>query len=296
MLITACAETPSAPYTGQPFAHILFTDPGQGTSNGRTIREADAEYVEVCTDDAGTASFSALHHDGTFGAQSMNYSITATACRDVIVTGRSDVGNSVIDEVTPPSGYAFSHIRVTRVELGGPQIFVGQFNVDNYSIATSASHPSGWLIEYFHTPIIGCTHTIGFWKNHDGSGPQEDLVTALLPIWLGTGSGKSVNVTNTTIAHAIFDRAYDVSGNTGAASSNGISKLYAQLLGAKLSIAQGATGASIASAIAAADAYLATRNQSDWAGLTKAQQAEVNGMASTFDQFNNGVIGPQHCQ
>ncbi len=141
-------------------------------------------------------------------------------------------------------------------------------------------------------PDEHCTRTIGYWKTHDGSGPQADVVTALLPQWLGTAGGtKSINVTNTTISHRILELTDAYYGP----ASNGISKLYAQLLGAKLNAANDADVSLIAATMAASDVFLATHNWLDWAGLTNAQKVLVNGWARTLDNYNNGLIGPIHC-
>jgi hypothetical protein len=141
-----------------------------------------------------------------------------------------------------------------------------------------------------YTPDEHCTRTIGYWKTHDGSGPQEDVVTPLLPIWLGNAGGlKSIYVTNTTISHNILSQ--DVYGSP----KNGITKLYAQLLGAKLNAANDADISSIAAVISAADAFLAMYDWNDWSSLSKAQMNMVLGWAGTLDDYNNGLIGPIHC-
>ena len=143
------------------------------------------------------------------------------------------------------------------------------------------------------TPPSGCTRTIGYWKTHAGFGPQADVVTPLLPVRLGTlGGAKSVNVTTAALAVQLLDRR---GTNNVADSSNGINKLYAQLLGAKLNGASGANLSSVASVIAAADAFLATHNSLDWAGLTDAQKSMVNDWMTTLDDYNNGRVGPEHC-
>ncbi len=136
----------------------------------------------------------------------------------------------------------------------------------------------------------GCTLTIGFWKTHAGfTGRNPDRVTQYLPIWLGTAGGtKSVQVANAQFAVQVL------SMNLGA-PSNGITKLYAQLLAAKLNIASGADGSAVASTIAAADDFLATYDYTAWASLSKAQQKMVLGWMSTLDSYNNGYIGPGHC-
>ena len=47
----------------------------------------------------------------------------------------------------------------------------------------------------------GCTRTIGYYKTHAGFGPQDDVVTPLLPVWLGTPAGdKSMQVTSAAMA------------------------------------------------------------------------------------------------
>lgn len=138
----------------------------------------------------------------------------------------------------------------------------------------------------------GCSLTIGFWKTHCGFGPQADEVTPLLGngIWLGNPAGpKSLAVTDRTIARNVLRE------NVYGTASNGITKLYAQLLGTKLNVANGADDDAVAAAIAAADAFLATHNYMDWSGLSEADQAQVLAWKDTFDDYNNGEIGPGHC-
>jgi len=139
-------------------------------------------------------------------------------------------------------------------------------------------------------PPSGCTRTIGYWKTHAGfTGNNADVVTQYLPLWLGTANGaKSVQVTTAT-------QAVSVLSMTGGAS-NGIVKLMAQLLGTKLSIAAGADGSAVASTISAADAFLAQNNAASWSSLTQAKKAQVNAWMTTLDNYNNGLIGPAHCQ
>ena len=137
-------------------------------------------------------------------------------------------------------------------------------------------------------PPSGCTRTIGYWKTHAGFGPQADVVTPLLPVWLGTAGGaKSINVTTASLAVQLLKKGD---------SSNGIEKLYAQLLGAKLNIKSGASSSSVSSVIAAADAFLATRNAADWDSLTATQKAQVLSWMTTLDNYNNGLVGPEHCK
>lgn len=135
----------------------------------------------------------------------------------------------------------------------------------------------------------GCTHTIGFWKTHAGfTGNNDDLVTPLLTIWLGTpNTGKSVQVTTALQAVNLLDRSND--------SSNGINRLYAQLLAAKLNIKSGADDSAVKDVIAAADDLLAQYNAADWGSLSADLQSQISNLATILDNYNNGIIGPGHC-
>jgi hypothetical protein len=129
----------------------------------------------------------------------------------------------------------------------------------------------------------GCVGSIGYWKNN------LDEVALVLPIYLGNPGGpKTLAVTDTTIADTALSFGY-------GGASNGIAKLYAQLLGAKISIAKGADSSTIASVLAASDAFLATHDYLDWSTLTSSEQAQVTLWAATLEQYNTGELGVPHC-
>ncbi|MEE9555165.1 MAG: SdrD B-like domain-containing protein [candidate division Zixibacteria bacterium] len=147
-----------------------------------------------------------------------------------------------------------------------------------------------WDCGLYLEPQDGCTLTIGFWKTHAGFGPQANVLSQYLPIWLGNAGGsESINVTDSTIAHDILMR------NVYGKNKNGITKLYAQMLGAKLNIAAGAEGTDVAAVISAADDFLADHYYTDWNSLNKATKGMVLGWMSAFDYYNNGLTGPGHC-
>ena len=136
----------------------------------------------------------------------------------------------------------------------------------------------------------GCTLTIGYWKTHAGfTGRNPDNVTQYLPQWLGTPFAPS-SVQITTAAQAVQALSMEL-----GTSSNGITKLYAQLLAAKLNIARGASGADVAATIGQADAYLATHGFSAWATVSKAEKTKILTWMTLLDAFNNGDLGPGHC-
>jgi hypothetical protein len=147
-----------------------------------------------------------------------------------------------------------------------------------------------WDCGLYRVPQTGCTLTIGFWKTHAGFGPQDNVVSQYLPIWLGNAGGtESIAVTDSAIAHDILMR------NVYGKNSNGITKLYAQMLGAKLNIAAGADDTDVALIIGLADNFLADHYYTDWDSLDKPTQKVVLGWMSDFDDYNNGITGPGHC-
>lgn len=169
----------------------------------------------------------------------------------------------------------------------GPYNVPGDYQEDNTATLTTCDtnteSSDSWSVNV-HVKSAQGTLTIGYWKTHTGFyGNNQDVVTPLLGsgIWLGTpGGAKSVLVTSAAQAKVLLSMSGD--------ASNGINKLYAQLLAAKLNIANGADGSSISATIAAADAFLANYNASNWSSLTKKQKQEVLKWASLLDQYNNG--------
>jgi hypothetical protein len=143
----------------------------------------------------------------------------------------------------------------------------------------------------FTPPPDGCSRTIGYWKTHAGFGPQDDMVTPLLPIWLGTSGGaKSLEVTTAAMAVEILEM------KTYGSNKNMITKLYAQLLGAKLNFASGASGMAVSDVVMAADMFLADHDWTDWDGLSEEDQEMVEDWQGALDDYNNGYIGPGHCE
>ena len=184
----------------------------------------------------------------------------------------------------------------TYTKTIGPFSGCGQHTVNNTSTFvtndTGATGSSSASVGVTVLCDAGCTRTIGYWKTHAGTKKQADVVTPLLPVWLGTAGGaKSVNVTTNTFAVQLLS----MNGtNNVHDAENGINKLYAQLLGAKLNAESGAGTASIFTVMNAADAFLANKNTLDWATLTAAQQAQVLSWMTSLDNYNNGLNGPEH--
>ncbi len=175
-------------------------------------------------------------------------------------------------------------------------------NMPNVATLTSTDTGSTWNSQALVTILTGacpvdpeedpqsCTYTIGYWKTHAGFGPQQDMVSALLAQTLGNqNSPKTLVVSNAKMAVDVLNM------KTYGKPDNGITKLYAQLLASKLNLASGADNTAVAEAISSADLFLATHNWQDWKTLSVAEKTEVLSLASLFDSFNNGEIGPGHC-
>jgi hypothetical protein len=152
-------------------------------------------------------------------------------------------------------------------------------------------HDLTWDAGIFMPVDEGCTLTIGFWKNHTGLGPQADVISQYLPITLGdAGGSKSLDVTDRYVAVDVLKQ------RTYGQPNNGITKLYAQLLAAKLNFAAGASDNAVADYVADADAFLADHDHDDWGDLTEEEADNVMMWHGAFDDYNNGDIGPGHCE
>jgi hypothetical protein len=188
-----------------------------------------------------------------------------------------------------PDGYLFSEPNQGPSDWADSDAdgFTGQ--TDCFMVAENVVY-SFWDAGMYIPADSGCTRSKGYWKNHGGLGPQEDLVTDLLPIWLGDDDGdKSLAVTDAQMAYDVLQM------HTYGYPSNGIAKLYAQLLAAKLNIASGALYTDISDVILEADEFLAEYDYTDWDMLEKDQMKMVLRWMGTLDDFNNGIIGPGYC-
>lgn len=226
-----------------------------------------------------------------------------------------DAEADVTDSLNVPAGFSYQYtccddpcgpsfpVHLTDSRTGSYCVVITNVSADCdtwYQISNTATltekdsgqtRTASTTVQVYTGPCAaGCTLTIGYWKTHAGfTGRNPDRVTPLLPLWLGTADGaKSIQVTTAAQAVNIL------SMNRGH-PSNGITKLYAQLLAAKLNIASGADGSAVASVISAADSFLAMYDHTAWASLSKAQQKMVLGWMTTLDYYNNGYIGPGHC-
>ncbi|MBI5957665.1 MAG: hypothetical protein HY866_02950 [Chloroflexi bacterium] len=126
----------------------------------------------------------------------------------------------------------------------------------------------------------GCTSTPGYWKNHSQYGPARyDDTWALIgedtPFFLSGQSWFQVLSTPSADGNAyyILARAY---------------------IAAYLNVLAGADASAVAAQITHAEELFAIYTPTD--SLSGAVRADFISTANTLDQYNNGLIGPGHCE
>lgn len=238
--------------------------------------------------DSGTTDFSTDAKDVKFAADPDPEDIY-DACVDVEDTFEGFLGTVCEKDHMEEGAFEAPHT-FTYTRTIGPYTECGDYTVENTATLTTVDNgytqDDDWTVDV-GVPCGGCSLTIGYWKTHAGFGPQPDMVSDLLPQLLGL---HVVNSPALAVQYLSFK-----GDNNQFDASNGINKLYAQLLGAELNIANGADGSAIALKIAEAQLYLAGHGSASWYNLSKNQQKYVLGLMTIFDNYNNGLIGPGHC-
>jgi hypothetical protein len=130
-----------------------------------------------------------------------------------------------------------------------------------------------------YTPGPSCTLTQGYWKNHEER-------------WNDAGDGKPFLVTSTFYNSGV---SYLTIMNTPPQGGNAYLQLAHQFIAASLNVNGGSAGvAAVDAALASAAAYFAGAP----AGIPNPQdptRSQLQGWATTLDNFNNGLTGPGHC-
>jgi hypothetical protein len=135
----------------------------------------------------------------------------------------------------------------------------------------------------------GCVRTRSFWSDHAGSYGDPDWVTPHLPILLGLeGGAKSVLIDKACAASRLLSLGC-------GGSKNGITRLSAELLAARLNMAEGASADAISQTLQEVDAFLATHCAESWCGLDSATRCKVDHWKDTLYSYNLGLLGPAAC-
>ncbi|OGC91704.1 MAG: hypothetical protein A2W25_06890 [candidate division Zixibacteria bacterium RBG_16_53_22] len=189
-----------------------------------------------------------------------------------------------------PEGYVFSPMDQGDNDSLDSDVYQRAGHTDCFELGAGEVDMS-WDAGMYAMENLGCTRGKGFWKNHAGFGPQDDLVSQYLPIWLGipSDSSEALAVTTAQIAYDILTQ--QVYGTP----SNGITKLYAHLLTARLNIASGADDGDIEEVLENVDMFLAAHSWEDWDALSGREQQGVLSWKGTLESYNEGEIGPGSC-
>lgn len=153
-----------------------------------------------------------------------------------------------------------------------------------FAHASSDLRRSDWsatLIASTAPCTSGCTFTQGFWKNHSPYAEKPSLYLA----W---------PVSSLTLGTPSYTQAEILSMFKTPVSGNGLIALAHQLAAAKLNLASGADGSAVASTIAAADALIGSSIVPP-KGVGWLSPAITAALTSTLTRFNEGTIGPGHC-
>ncbi len=263
--LAACADNTSPGRFVSPDASLAaISTPGDGV--------ADHEFFEVCkvyTEGSGPAVTVDVF-DGTATTQA---TLASGECENVYISGPTR--NITVTE-NVPAGYTASYVKSTIVS--------GVTTTDPSVPGNSASGniggapPTGVLVTFTNTLIPdedeGCTYTQGYWKTHSihgPAGPPDDG-------WDNVGGP---------------DTDFYLSGFTWLELFNEPVKgrkyvqLAHQYMAAKLNVLNGASSTpAVDAAITAAETFFAT------ASITDTPPA---GLAGTLGSFNEGLIGPGHC-
>lgn len=151
---------------------------------------------------------------------------------------------------------------------------------------TDATGSDEWTVNANVSCNLGCTLTQGYWKTHsqEGPAPYDDA-------WQNIGPLEE-------------DTAFFLSGMNWyqvfwtPPAGNAYYNLAHQYMAAKLNVLNGADApAEVTAALASAESLFNTYTPAQVAAL-KANNATRKlfiSLASTLDQYNNGLIGPGHC-
>ncbi|WP_135257173.1 hypothetical protein [Thermus caldilimi] len=160
----------------------------------------------------------------------------------------------------------------------------GEYRVDNTATFTTSdtrTQGSASATVLVNVPCVGgCTLTPGYWKTHSkyGPAPYDDT-------WAKIGEDTPFYLSGQSYYQVLW---------TSPSGGNAYYILAFQFIAAKLNVLKGAsTTPDVDTALAWAETFFQTYKPSDT--LSKALANQAKSYAATLDGYNNGVIGPGHC-
>lgn len=249
-----------------------------------TVRTAQVEYVEVCKDYVMTTS--ATPPVASFNANGNAFTLANGECKEIWVKGGAPELVTVTETAIP--GYTTT-VKVTSASgaVTGPTASLSA------AVSPAGNPAAGYLIEFVNTeiytpppPPAGCTYTQGYWKTHSIYGPASKPDAT----WDDPQIGGP-------------DADFYYSGyswidlfNTAPKGGNTYIQLAHQYMAARLNVEAGAgTTAAVDAALAGATAFFDNPANTPSTTLSKALKNQLGAWAGTLAAYNEGGIGPGHC-
>jgi hypothetical protein len=217
---------------------------------------------------SGTTDFSGTHAV-VFGDPTNEYD-------ECVTVSDTYEGSSVTGTICASQTFTYSRwIGPYNVCGDGEVENTADFETNDQGITGSDS----WTISVSVPCAGGCTLTFGYWKTHSSHGPApEDPTWGGMEDELFFSSGKTY---------------YEVLRTPPA--SNVYYNLAHQYIAAYLNKEKGANFSAAKSAFDAATALFNTNTPADAAKLKGSAKATWTNLATVLDNYNNGLIGPGHC-
>jgi hypothetical protein len=243
-----------------------------------TVRTAQVEFVEVCKDFVMTSG--ATPPTASFTANGNAFTLTNGECKEVWIKGGAPENVTVTETAIP--GYLTTY-KVTSTSGA----VIGPTSGLSTTVAPSGLPAVGFLVEFVNTEEFreeGCTLTQGYWKTHSSYGPAPSD-----PNWSLVGGPDAAFYFSGKSWHELFW--------TPPAGGNAYIQLAHQYMAAKLNILSGAsTTPAVDAAITWAEAFFNNAANTPSTSYTNAEKQVIRGYASTLGSYNEGLIGPGHCQ
>ena len=313
---------------------VVDCDPGAGTSTtvnvpakvGATNGTATCTYSADLPDgtsrtNTASAAFAGVTYNSS--AVPVTFGSTPTTQIDecVVVTDDNGTPANALDDVTLDESlcaneapHTYTHtIGVGPFATCGPQQLVNTAHIVtvNDSNDTGENHDSTYTVNIDVPCPEGCTLTQGYWKTHNDSfhgGAPTDETWFLLEYWVFVDDPADADsnpdhweLTGPGDETSPFFR----SGQSyfqvfwTAPKGNAYYNLAHQYMAAQLNMIDGADGSDIATAFSQATTLLQTYTPAQIGALKgkngNALRAQFISLAGTLASYNEGLLGPGHC-
>jgi hypothetical protein len=294
LLALACSTdspTASSRLTPDVSPEVGSYPPGLGDATPGTAQRERLEVCKVYVTQPGTVPPALTAFSVTGPGDAGNFSLAPNGCMEAWLVGGDGENVSVTETV--PDGYTSTFVRTiyndgvisSLPSAAGPTStsFISGRGGDN-------AGPTGELVVFTNTEEVntgGCSLTLGYWKTHSSYGPAPfDAVWNLVPG--GQGANTTFYLSGKTWYQAFWT----------APGGNAYYILAHQFMAARLNVLAGADPTAISAALASATTLFNTYTPAQIATLSgsNAIRKQFVSLAGILGSYNEGTIGPGHCQ